>query len=59
MIDLLKNKHDIITKYKMLKKNRSGDHIWYISDNSKFSNFHNNWKIKRSLKSIISEIVES
>ena len=59
VIDLLKNKHDIITKYKLLKKNRSGDHIWYISDNSKFLNFHKNWKIKRSLKSIISEIVES
>ena len=40
----------------MLKKNRSGDHIWYISDNSKFQNQHKNWKIKRNLGSIISEI---
>ena len=43
----------------MLKKNRSGDHIWYISDNSKFQNQHKNWAIKRGLNSIISEIVEN
>ena len=41
----------------MTKKNRSGDHIWYISDNSKFKKKHKNWKIKRNLNSIISEIV--
>ena len=55
--DILRKKHDIESKYKMLKKNRSGDHIWYISDNSKFQNQHKNWKIKRNLNSIISEIV--
>ena len=57
VIDILRKKHDIESKYKMLKKNRSGDHIWYISDNSKFQNQHKNWKIKRNLNSIISEIV--
>ena len=56
VIDILRKKHDIESKYKMLKKNRSGDHIWYISDNSKFQNQHKNWKIKRNLNSIISEI---
>ena len=56
-IDILKKKHDIKTRYKILKKNRSGDHIWYISDNSKFQDKHKNWKIKRNLNSIISEIV--
>ena len=56
VIDILRKKHDIESKYKMLKKNRSGDHIWYISDNSKFQDQHKNWKIKRNLNSIISEI---
>ena len=56
-IDILKKKHDIESKYQMLKKNRSGDHIWYISDNSKFQDKHKNWTIKRNLNSIISEIV--
>ena len=59
VIDLLKNKYDIITKYKILKKSREGDHIWYISDNSKFKNLHKNWKIKKSLENIISEIIEN
>ena len=59
VIDLLKNQYGIITKYKILKKNRLGDHIWYISDNSKFKNLHKNWKIKKSLKNIISEIIEN
>ena len=57
VIDILKKKHNIKTKFKILKKNRSGDHIWYISDNSKFQNKHKNWKIRRNLESIISEIV--
>ena len=56
-IDILKKKHDIKLKYQILKKNRSGDHIWYISDNSKFQDKHKNWTIKRNLNSIISEIV--
>ena len=42
-----------------MKENRSGDHIWYISDNSKFESCHNNWKIKRNLENIIEEIVEN
>jgi len=59
VIDFLKNQYGIITKYQILKENRSGDHIWYISDNSKFKKLHKNWKIKKNLKSIISEIVKN
>ena len=59
VIDILKNQYDIVTKYQILKKNRLGDHIWYISDNSKFKSLHKNWKIKKSLKNIISEIIEN
>jgi len=56
-IDILKKKYDLKLKYKIMKENRSGDHIWYISDNSKFESIHKNWKIKRNLESIIEEIV--
>ncbi len=59
VIDILKKKYDIKLNYQLMKKNRSGDHIWYISDNSKFKSLHKNWKIKRNLENIIEEIVES
>jgi|TARA_Y100000310_G_scaffold196206_1_gene196250 CDP-paratose 2-epimerase len=59
VINILKKKYDINLNYKLLKENRSGDHIWYISNNSKFQTRHKNWKIKRKLGSIISEIVEN
>ena len=44
-------------KYKILKVNRIGDHIWYISDMSKFKKKHSNWKIKKSLNQIINDMV--
>jgi len=59
MVDILKNQHNIKLNYQILKKNRSGDHIWYISDNSKFRNKHKNWKIKWNLNNIVSEILEN
>ena len=59
LIDILKKKHGIATNYQILKKNRSGDHIWYISDNSKFQKKHKYWKIRRNLHNIISELVKS
>jgi CDP-paratose 2-epimerase len=45
-------------RYKILKKNRTGDHKWYITDNSKFKNDYKNWQIKYDLESIIQEIIE-
>tara|TARA_B100000686_G_C16746461_1_gene949721 strand:- start:438 stop:1484 length:1047 start_codon:yes stop_codon:yes gene_type:complete len=58
-IDILKRNYDLDTNYQLLKNNRSGDHIWYISNNSKFMKSHKSWKIRRNLDSIISEIVEN
>tara|TARA_Y100000590_G_C15709943_1_gene1009928 strand:+ start:68 stop:1111 length:1044 start_codon:yes stop_codon:yes gene_type:complete len=57
VIDILKKKHNIKMKYKILKGNRIGDHIWYISDMSKFKKKHSNWRIKKSLDEIINDIV--
>ena len=36
-------------KYKILKQNRIGDHLWWITDNSKFKKDYPNWKIEISL----------
>jgi len=59
IIDTLKNKYNIKLKYKIKKTNRSGDHIWYISDMTKFKKKHKNWKIKKSLNQIIKEMVKN
>ena len=59
IISFLKKKYNIKLKYKILKSNRIGDHIWYISDNSKFKTKHKNWKIKKSLNEIINEILKN
>ena len=42
--------------YKFEKKNRIGDHIWYITDNSKFKKHYPKWKLRYSLEKIIKEM---
>ncbi len=44
-------------KKKILKTNRIGDHIWYISDMKKFKKDYPNWKQKYSTRKIITELV--
>lgn len=39
--------------------NRIGDHIWYISDVTKFQNHYPNWQYKYSLKDIFEEIYQA
>ena len=36
--------------------NRLGDHIWYISDVSKFSSHYPNWRLNYTLENILEEI---
>jgi CDP-paratose 2-epimerase len=43
-------------KYK--EANRIGDHIWWISDVSKFKSHYPDWEYKYNLEEIIKEIVE-
>ncbi|TAF57925.1 MAG: NAD-dependent epimerase/dehydratase family protein [Oscillatoriales cyanobacterium] len=38
--------------------NRIGDHIWWISDNSKFSSHYPDWKMKYNVKQILQEIYD-
>lgn len=41
------------------QENRIGDHIWYISDLSRFKAQYPNWKIKHTIIDILTEIYES
>jgi CDP-paratose 2-epimerase len=38
--------------------NRTGDHIWWISDNSKFAAHYPNWRQKYNVRAILQEIYE-
>ncbi len=41
-----------------VETNRMGDHIWYISDVSKFKEHYPGWSLTKNVKDIISEIFE-
>ena len=38
--------------------NRMGDHIWYVSDVSKFQGHYPDWKLTKDVKTILTEIYE-
>lgn len=43
-------------KYRYIEKNRSGDHIWYISDVNKFKSHYPDWNFTYDMDAIIDEI---
>jgi len=45
--------------YQILKQNRKGDHIWYITDYSKFKRKYKNWIISKDIKATIKEIIKT
>lgn len=45
--------------YELSDKNRIGDHIWWISNMSKFKNDYPNWDITRDAYQIIDETIEA
>tara|TARA_B100001175_G_scaffold282797_1_gene262155 strand:- start:760 stop:1809 length:1050 start_codon:yes stop_codon:yes gene_type:complete len=45
-------------KRKIIKSPRIGDHIWYISDTSKFKKHYPNWRQKYNTKKIIEELID-
>lgn len=45
-------------KYEYKDENRSGDHIWYISDVSKFKSHYPDWEYKYDIDKILEEICE-
>lgn len=44
--------------YEYVDKNRIGDHMWWISDNSKFMRHYPQWKLTYDVEKIIEEIFE-
>jgi CDP-paratose 2-epimerase len=44
--------------YTLSDQNRIGDHIWYISDLTKFKTHYPNWNLTRSLESTLDEMIE-
>jgi CDP-paratose 2-epimerase len=42
-----------------LETNRIGDHIWWISDVSKFKQHYPKWSLTKSINDILSEIFEA
>ena len=48
----------IKSKRKVLKQNRVGDHIWYISSMKKFKKHYPKWKQKYSTNKILKELLD-
>ncbi len=45
--------------YSYSETNRVGDHIWYISDVSKFKSHYPSWDYKYNMQEILTEIFKS
>ena len=58
-LELVEKISNIKVKKKIIKENRLGDHIWYISNTSKFKKDYPNWKQKFNTKKIIEELINS
>jgi CDP-paratose 2-epimerase len=56
-IEIIQNYTKKVAKYIYINENRIGDHIWYISDNTKFLNDYPNWKITYNIDDIIKDII--
>ena len=57
-LNIVENICNIKIKRKILRIPRVGDHIWYISDTSKFKKHYPKWKQKYNTKKIIEELIE-
>jgi len=56
-INLIEKISGIKSNFKILSKNRIGDHKWWISDNSKFQKDFPNWKIQINLETSIKKMI--
>lgn len=45
-------------QYTYKEANRTGDHIWYVSDVSKFQQHYPNWKLTKDIHAILGEIYD-
>ena len=58
-LDYVENITNIKINKEIVRKPRVGDHIWYISNLSKFKKHYPNWKQKYNTKRIIEELIEN
>ncbi|MCA9198994.1 MAG: NAD-dependent epimerase/dehydratase family protein [Planctomycetales bacterium] len=45
--------------YEYKDDNRAGDHIWWVSDVSKFESHYPNWKLQHNVQSILQQIYDA
>ncbi len=58
-IELIKKISGFELNYELTDQNRSGDHIWWVSNVSKFQKDYPEWKFQYDLKQILKEIIEA
>lgn len=58
-IDLIEEISGHKLEYSVLDDNRSGDHIWWISDVRKFKSHYPEWDFEYDLKRIMTEIIDA
>tara|TARA_X000000950_G_C13879278_1_gene646198 strand:+ start:943 stop:2004 length:1062 start_codon:yes stop_codon:yes gene_type:complete len=58
-LNYVEKKLNIKVKKKIISKPRVGDHMWYITNNEKFSKDFPNWKQQYNTKRILDEIILS
>ena len=58
-LDLVQKISGIKIEKKILKQNRIGDHIWYVSSMKKFKKHYPKWKQVYSTKKILNELIKN
>ena len=58
-LDIVEKLKNINIKKKIIKENRVGDHIWYVSNTKKFKKDYPNWKQRYNTQKIIEELIEN
>ena len=58
-LDIVESLKKITIQRKYLKIPRIGDHIWYVSDLSKFKKHYPSWKQKYDTNKIIEELIQN
>ena len=57
-LNYVEKKTSIIIKKEFILEPRTGDHMWYVSDTTKFKNHYKSWKLKFNLKMILDDLIE-
>ena len=58
-LNIVEENAGITVKKNVLRANRIGDHIWYISSMKKFKKHYPNWKQKFTTKKILDQLINN